>query len=305
MLRQFKKSEKKVLIFSQYDRQGTQKLQKLFAKNGIKYVLYQTGMSLKEMEDAIKHFEKDKSITVFLAGMKAMNIKLNLVDVPYMIHFDQWWSPVNSWQVEDRINSDKDETGNERLNVYNYFIRNSIEEKIKLKLIEKGLLNKKLLDLLSSELIYSLISNEDWLELFELIEPKDELSIRAMKNVHLQYVVNLSTDDFAHKIKALFARIGYKNVSFKTSYNPDEVRLFGVATKNSYEIKAAVQCLNMKFVPKKIVKDFVDPLVTGTDRIFIFTTGEFDENIKGLDDERILFVDKHQISNYLYQFNLV
>lgn len=299
------KSEKKVLIFSQYDRQGTQKLQKLFAKNGIKYVLYQTGMSLKEMEDAIKHFEKDKSITVFLAGMKAMNIKLNLVDVPYMIHFDQWWSPVNSWQVEDRINSDKDETGNERLNVYNYFIRNSIEEKIKLKLIEKGLLNKKLLDLLSSELIYSLISNEDWLELFELIEPKDELSIRAMKNVHLQYVVNLSTDDFAHKIKALFARIGYKNVSFKTSYNPDEVRLFGVATKNSYEIKAAVQCLNMKFVPKKIVKDFVDPLVTGTDRIFIFTTGEFDENIKGLDDERILFVDKHQISNYLYQFNLV
>ncbi len=301
-----KKSGKKVLVFSQYDRQGTQKLQKLFAKNGIKYVLYQTGISLKEMEDAIKRFEKDKSVTVFLAGMKATSAKLNLTNVPYLIHFDQWWSPVTTWQAEDRINSSLDETSNERMNVYNYFIRNSIEEKIRLKLIEKGLNNKKLFDLLNSDLVYSLISNEDWLELLELIEPKDEKSNKTMKDMHLQYVVNLTTDDFAHKIKALFGRIGYKNISLKTSFNPDEARLFGMATKNSYELKAAVQCLNMKFVPKKIVKDFVDPLVKGTDRIFIFSTGEFDESLtKNIDDERLVLIDKHQVSNYLYLFNLI
>ncbi len=299
------KSGKKVLVYSQYDRQGTQRLEKLFQKRGIKYVLYQTGNSLKEMEDAIKNFAADKSVTVFLAGMKAVNAKMNLANVPYLIHFDQWWSPVTTWQAEERINSNGNEIVNKNLSVYNYFIKNSVEEKIQLKLIEKGLNNKILFDLLSSDGMYSLLSNEDWLEILELVEPKDEASIKTMKDSHIQYLVSLTTDDFAHKIKGLFGKIGYKNVSFKTAVNPEEVRLYGTATKNTVEVKAAVQCLNIKIVHKKIVREFVDSLVSTTHKIFVFTTGEFDESVKSIDDERLVLINKHQVANYLYMFNLI
>lgn len=305
-VRSIQKSGKQVFLYSQYDRQGTQRLEKLFIKNKIKYVLYQTGISLKEMQDAIKNFARDKSITVFLAGMKAINSKINLANVPYLIHFDQWWSPVTTWQAEERINSGANEHVNLKLFVYNYFIKNSIDEKIQLKLIEKGLDNKNLFDLLSSEGMYSLISNEDWLEVLELVEPKDPSEINALKKSQLDYIVNLTTDDFSHKVKAFIGRIGYKNAGFKTAFNPDEVRIYASAMKNSSEVKAAVQCLNMKVVPKRIVKEFVDSLVTKTEKIFVFTTGEFDQKLTdNPGDERIELVDKHRIANYLNMFNLV
>jgi hypothetical protein len=300
------KSGKKVLVFTQYDKQGTQKLEKLFEKNGIKYVVYQTGISLKEMEEAIKSFTKNKSITVFLAGMKAINAKINLAGVSYLIHFDQWWSPASAWNAEERITLRGNKNVNERLNVYNYFVRNSIEEKIRIKLTEKGLINRNLFDLLSSESIYSLITNEEWLELLDLIEPKEGDEIRSDKEKQLQYVTKLTTDDFAHMIKGLMGRIGYKNISIKTAHNPDEVRLFCTAIKNSSEVKTAVQCLNTKLVTKKVVKDFADSLVVGTDRILIFTTGEFDKKLpRVIEDERVVLIDKQQVSKYLFLFNLV
>ncbi len=303
-VKSIQKRGRKVMVYSQYDRQGTQRLEKLFAKNGIKYVLYQTGISLKEMEDAVKKFSKDKSITVFLAGMKALNAKTNLDNVPYLIHFDQWWSPVTTWQSEEKLESSEGSNGN--LNIFNYFIKNSIDEKIQLKLIEKGLDNRNLFDLLSSEGMYALLTNEDWLEILELIEPKDPASIEVMKKEHLDYIVNLNTDDFSHKVKALLGRIGYKNVSFKTAFNPDEVRLYASSIKNSVEVKAAVQCLNTKVVTRKAVKDFTESLVKGTEKLFIFTTGEIDEKLmKNPGDERIVLISKNQAAEYFYMFNLI
>jgi len=304
-VKSIKQSGKKVVVYSQYDRQGTQRLEKLFAKNGIKYVLYQTGISLKEMEDAVKKFSKDKSITVFLAGMKALNAKFNLDNVAYLIHFDQWWSPVTAWQSEEKLNSSENGAAG-GLNVYNYFIKNSIDEKIQMKLIEKGLDNKNMFDLLSSEGMYALFSNEDWLEVLELVEPKDPASIETMKKEHLDYIVGLNTDDFSHKVKALLGRIGYRNVSFKTAFNPDEVRLYASSLRNSVEIKAAIQCLNMKVVTRKAVKDFIDSLVTNTEKIFIFTTGDFDPKlVKNPGDDRIVLINKNQAAAYFYMFNLI
>ena len=303
-VKSIQQSGKKVMIYSQYDRQGTQRLEKLFAKNGIKYVVYQTGISLKEMEDAVKKFARDKSVTVFLAGMKALNAKFNLDNVHYLIHFDQWWSPVTTWQSEEKLNST--ENNKTSLNVYNYFIKNSIDEKIQMKLIEKGLDNKNMFDLLSSEGMYALFTNEDWLEVLELVEPKDLSSVETMKKEHLDYIVNLTTDDFAHKVKALLGRIGYKNVSFKTAFNPDEMRLYASTVKNSVEVKAAVQCLNTKVVTRKAVKEFTESLVSNTEKIFIFTTGELDEKlVKNPGDERIVLINKNQAAEYFYLFNLI
>jgi hypothetical protein len=257
------------------------------------------------MENALKNFVKDKTVTVFLAGLKAINAKLNLSNVDYLIHFDQWWSPPTTWQAEERLNLANNRDSN-KLKIYNYLIRNSIDEKIQLKLIEKGLDNKGLFDLLSSEGMYSLFTNEDWLEVLELIEPQDPESIKSSKETSLDYLSKLTMDDFTHKVKAFIGKIGYKNASFKTAADPNEIRLYASAKMNTGEVKAAVQCLNMKIVPKKSVKDFVDSLVMNTDKIIIFTTGEFDEKLlKNPGDERIILVDKYQISNYLSLFSLI
>ena len=161
-------------------------------------------------------------------------------------------------------------------------------------------------DLLSSEGMYALFTNEDWLEILELVEPKDPASVEVMKKEHLDYIVNLNTDDFSHKVKALLGKIGYKNVSFKTAFNPDEVRLYASTVKNSSEVKAAVQCLNTKVVTRKAVKEFTESLVKNTEKIFIFTTGEFDEKlVKNPGDDRVVLINKNRAAEYFYMFNLI
>ena len=54
-------SNKKVVVFSQYDKAGTKKIEELFKKNSIKYFSYAPGMSTKEMETVLKDFNNSKS----------------------------------------------------------------------------------------------------------------------------------------------------------------------------------------------------------------------------------------------------
>ena len=72
------------------------------------------------------------------------------------------------------------------------------------------------------------------------------------------------------------------------------------------ETRAVVQCLDMKVVPKKIVKEFTDSLVSNIEKIFVFTTGEFDDKLlKNPGDSRIVLVNKYQTSEYLNTFSLI
>ena len=177
-------SKKKVIIFSQYDKMGTKRLEELLKKQGIKYISYQPGMSTKEMEMAVNSFIDNKNIVALIAGVKASRIKINSEDVPYAIHFDQWWNPAFLWQTEESIlPNTSGRKAKQNLSVYSYLIKDSIEEKIQSLLYRKGFLNKNIMDSIPAESLVELISNEEWLEVFDApnlkFKENDELKLSS------------------------------------------------------------------------------------------------------------------------------
>lgn len=171
-----KKNMSQVIIFSQYDKYGTQKLTELLNSSGIKFTGFQSGMSLDETEESIRKFSKDKSITVFLAGTQQALKHPHLPYAPYIIYFDQWWIPIPHWQIEDKIRSGRDESPS--ISVFSYLTRNTVEEKLSRKLIEKDLLNRNITGNLGADNFSKLITENEWIDIFSLGAGKSDAPVQ-------------------------------------------------------------------------------------------------------------------------------
>ena len=81
----------------------------------------------KERAEAIKHFQENESVKVFLLSLRAGNAGLNLTAADYVFLADPWWNPFTMRQAEDRahrIGQDK------TVFSYKFITKNTIEEKI-------------------------------------------------------------------------------------------------------------------------------------------------------------------------------
>jgi len=156
-------NNEKVLVFSQYDKYGIGILEKLFAKNKIQYVSFRGNMSISERNRAIEDFRNlSLGIPVFLATVKTAGVGISLTEASFVIHFDHWWNPAVMWQAEDRAHRPGQQN---KLNVYSFWMNNTIEERIKEKLYQKGLLIESVIDSLATEVIEEMISTSEWLEM--------------------------------------------------------------------------------------------------------------------------------------------
>ncbi len=168
-LNSIKSFNHKAIVFSQYDKFGTQRLIDLFKQKDIKYVSNISGTSSNEIELSVKKFKEDKSVNVFLASSKEAVGIIAQVKADYIIYFDQWWIPVTQWQLEEKI---KNLGWN--VHILNYFSKNTIEENIRLKLIEKDLLNKKATGNIGADSFSKQLTEKDWLEVFNVVIQKNE-----------------------------------------------------------------------------------------------------------------------------------
>ncbi len=162
------KSKEKVLIFSQYEKLGTKRLEKILTKTGIKYMNAHSGMSTKETETTIERFKRDRRSTALLVGIKMSRMRVDLNNINYIINFDQWWNPVSLWQTEDLLPEAKNGKQNNSLHVYNYWVQDTLDEKIKTLLNKKGFLNKNIFDTLTQESLSELIDLEEWKDVLDI-----------------------------------------------------------------------------------------------------------------------------------------
>ena len=158
-----KSHSKQVIIFSQYDKHGIQKLIKLFDREKIGYKKYSQKMNQGEVLKSISEFEKDSSITVFLADTQAMKSKPLLVYAPYIIHFDQWWVPVLKWKLENIIINNF----NRPVTILNYFTKNTLDEKIQCILFKKTLLDRKKSENIGADTFTKSLNEDEWTSIFE------------------------------------------------------------------------------------------------------------------------------------------
>ncbi|KAL7272256.1 DNA repair protein rad16 [Rhizina undulata] len=77
-----------------------EELYKSRPKNGLS-----SSMSPTQREATIKHFMENVEVAVFLVGLKAGGVALNLIEVSQAFFMDTWWNPSVEWQAANRIHS--------------------------------------------------------------------------------------------------------------------------------------------------------------------------------------------------------
>ncbi|HEX8399383.1 MAG TPA: SNF2-related protein [Pyrinomonadaceae bacterium] len=160
LVEQIKDNKQKVLIFSQYDVEGVTKLEKLLQPFGVS--LLKGGMSDAARKSAINSFKHDPDISVFLATIKTGGVGLTLTEASYVIHFDHWWNPALMWQADDRVHRSGQKSS--QVNIYSFWMKGTVEERIHAILKEKGLLFDEVINGLSVEDIDEMFTIDDWLD---------------------------------------------------------------------------------------------------------------------------------------------
>lgn len=120
----------KILVFSQFVRFLL--LARRMVENKNWCYEYLDGSS-KKRENIIHNFQENPEVKIFLISLKAGGLGLNLTAADYVIHLDPWWNPAVEQQATDRAHRIGQKN---RVFVYKYIVKNSVEEKI-LKLQEK------------------------------------------------------------------------------------------------------------------------------------------------------------------------
>jgi superfamily II DNA/RNA helicase len=157
-------NQKKVLIFSQYRTEGIDKIAQQLTQAGISYMFYKGSQHQKDQ--AVSDFRHNSEITVFLATFQSAGYGITLTEATYVIHFDHLWNPAKMQNAEDRVHRIGQTKG---VTIYSFWMKATIEERIKKKLIDKHILIDNTINILAAELDDdALISTEDWLDIFDI-----------------------------------------------------------------------------------------------------------------------------------------
>ena len=171
-------NKKKVLIFSQYKKEGTDKISRLLEKEGLQAVVYTGDLSPKKKSKAVKDFRSNPDITVFLATTETAGYGITLTEASYVIHFDYLWNPAKMQNAEDRVHRIGQKSS---VIVYSLWMKGTIEERIKKKISEKRLLIDSTVNELAEDEIDRNFSTQDWLEILDIDSTQSQRPIS--KNV--------------------------------------------------------------------------------------------------------------------------
>lgn len=134
-------SNHKALIFSQFLKMLSL-IRKKLDELGVKYEYFDGSTPAPDREKAIRSFQDDESVRVFLISLKAGGVGLNLTSADYVYIVDPWWNPAVELQAIDRTHR-IGQTKN--IFAYRMICKNTIEDKILLLQEKKRALAKELI----------------------------------------------------------------------------------------------------------------------------------------------------------------
>jgi non-specific serine/threonine protein kinase len=122
----------KALVFSQYlGMLGL--IRERLTELGVAFEYFDGSTSAQDREKAIRNFQDNEQVRVFLISLKAGGVGLNLTAADYVYIVDPWWNPAVEQQAIDRTHR-IGQTKN--IFAYRMICRDTIEDKI-LQLQEK------------------------------------------------------------------------------------------------------------------------------------------------------------------------
>lgn len=305
-------SGNKVIVFSQYVDEGVSKVEKMLEPYGVAKIV--GGQTDANRRSEIENFKKNPKISVLIASVRSGGEGLNLTEASYVVHFDHWWNPAVMWQAEDRVHRRGQTKG---VNIYSYWMKDTIDERIRQKLREKGVLFEQIVDGLAEENIEELFTVNDWLEIFGVkkveVKQKPVIDVKVWQSLSLldirEKLYEIPPSDFEGLVRELMHYLGYPNVKVTGKSHDGGIDVLSTRNTSSGIERVAAQCKRYRGnVAVSIARDFLgaisnDPSIKHG---FLVTTGEFTpECLKFcLSSEKIKPISGIELAKYVKQFGL-
>lgn len=298
-------NKKKVVIFSQYDRMGIRKIEKAFESAGVKFVIAPNGYSVEEMSKAINLFRQKTDIVAFLTDAKISKLKFGDFYVPYIIKFDQWWNPLSLWETEDLFELNHRGGKIESINIFNYQNYGSLDQDIKSLLINNGLFNKNIFEVMPAKVFDDLVSVDDWLKIFKM-PVNDEQAARISLDTALKIFNNCTLSYFRTMLSKFFFVLGFSNVDIIDEPGTSSFNLVGESKRNNRKFYLYARVFLDEIVTKNAVKDVMFEAADSTNsKIFIISKGTFEDGVEEIVQGKYILLDIHSLAKHLIKFNLI
>lgn len=127
LLKSIMDSGEKVLVFTQFREMG--ELLQHFIREALdeEPMFYHGGCSLKQREQMVDRFQKNRQDRIFILSLKAAGTGLNLTAATHVIHYDLWWNPAVEAQATDRAYRIGQHSN---VQVHRFITQNTFEERI-------------------------------------------------------------------------------------------------------------------------------------------------------------------------------
>jgi SNF2 family DNA or RNA helicase len=305
-------SDQKVIVFSQYIGEGVNKLEEILEPYGIAKIVGGQSEAVRNAE--IERFKKLPDTRILLASVRAGGVGLNLTEASYVAHFDHWWNPAVMWQAEARVHRPGQTRG---VNVYAYWMQDTVEDRIYKTLNDKGLLFENVIDGLSETQIDELISADEWLDMLGVKRQKETqpgLKRETFETLGLteirEKLYEITPSRFEHLVKELMRSLGYPNV--KVTGRKGDGGIDVISTRNTSEgvVRVVAQCKRYRGTIGVEVARELRGAMTADENIqkgFLVTTSDFtSECIRFCERSGVITpISGLQVANYVKQFGLV
>ncbi|MFN3871430.1 MAG: helicase-related protein [Ignavibacterium sp.] len=287
------RNRKKALIFTQYDENGLKKIDQLLTNNDLKFVLIKNGATVEEIKKSIEDFYNRKEICALVTNLKPAKLSIDLSKISYIINFDQWWNPVINWQneAELKINSPR----NNKIVVFDYFIKNTFEEELKYFLLRKGLLNKDVFEFVKNEVIADMIPPSQWLKFFGHTVTDDESDNELYEEL-VSFIEQTDLAKFKEMVQLVLNSIGFKEIEILDIKQEPSFYITGSAKRGRHKFELQAKGI---MSDKVTLADYEEMLTTQNkekdSKRLLFANCE----IERIETDRITFIDKYLLANYI------
>ncbi len=117
---------RKVLVFSQFT-EMLAVIAAAFTEDGIRFAYLDGKTPAIKRKEAVKEFQENPEVQVFLISLKAGGVGLNLTGAEYVYLVDPWWNPAVEAQAIDRTHRIGQKN---KIVAYRMICKDSVEEKV-------------------------------------------------------------------------------------------------------------------------------------------------------------------------------
>jgi len=300
-----KKNGKKVLLLSQYEKLGLKKISEILTNNGIKHVLAPNSLSADEMQRTISTFQSQSDIVAIVSDAKVTRLKFSNFDVPYIIKFDQWWNPISNWEMEDIFVKEEDGLQNESINLCNYYVAGTLDQKIRELLVETDLLNKNLFELMQPKMYEELILVDEWLKVFGM-PVNDEVKTGPTPETVQINLQKITIDAFRKILTRLLTVLGFSNVDILELPSSNSFNAIGKSQRNGKEFFLNAFVFEERKIEKKDIEKVLSESSTSShNKIFIITRESFPEIPSGKLRNNVTILDGLALSKLLIRAGIL